>query len=343
MIDFKFSIMDNFNTINRISKSVRDFTTMQINNEILTDRQFPINIPSYNANAVMDIFSNNNVDYKEVSINPTNRSNVADRYDHKIIRKLESENRSAITMLRYDPFTFKQYRPIYVDSVSCLNCHSSPSSTSKNQTSIYGSVYGYGYELGDIYGAKVLTIKASPFFIKHFCILLLFSIISYRTISRLSYKLYIDSHTHSYNKNYYIKFKLIYKRYSGYLFVIDIDDFKQINDIYGHDLGDQVLACLCQEIKFLTTKNEKLFRTGGEEFVLFSPNINQQTASKLASRINTHIERINFYRNSVSLNFTLSIGYTYKAKNESFDTAFMRADAALYQVKKSGKNNHKLA
>lgn len=121
--------------------------------------------------------------------------------------------------------------------------------------------------------------------------------------------------------------------------IMDIDDFKAINDQYGHDLGDQVLVSLVSKVNDLLTANQQIGRMGGEEFMLLFPNTNPEEAKQHAEKIRIAINKTNtFYHGSV-VKFTVSIGvFGTPDKNQTLEQMVKQADLALYSAKNSGKN-----
>jgi len=119
--------------------------------------------------------------------------------------------------------------------------------------------------------------------------------------------------------------------------MIDIDFFKQLNDEHGHHAGDQGIINVASVIKRNVRKVDIVGRYGGEEFLITVPNTNLETATYLAERIRTEIERSIFYGDT---KVTVSIGVAEcKAFNlNSFQELCKKADLALYQAKENGRN-----
>ena len=133
----------------------------------------------------------------------------------------------------------------------------------------------------------------------------------------------------------------IAKRYKNPLsiLVLDIDNFKSINDTFGHKAGDTVLKALvdyCQE----AFRGSDLFaRLGGEEFIVMLPNTPTLGAAIIAERIRDGIHNIPVTLANKKVNFTISIGISQiDESDESYNDVISRADAALYQAKDKGKN-----
>ena len=118
------------------------------------------------------------------------------------------------------------------------------------------------------------------------------------------------------------------------MMIIDIDDFKKINDTYGHDTGDEVLKNIGEIILKTIRKTDFAFRYGGEEFVILFPHIKLQEAYKIGERIRKKISE-NIKINSTPVTISAGIG---EYKGEKPIEFFRKVDNALYKAKKSGKN-----
>ena len=129
-------------------------------------------------------------------------------------------------------------------------------------------------------------------------------------------------------------------KYDGALIMIDIDDFKVINDTYGHAVGDEVLKNLASTLKSILRKNDICIRFGGEEFVILLPFIPDVNLLALSQKIRKSIESQELHLpNDLCLKYTISLGMTLgKEEDTNFDSILIRADQALYQAKREGKN-----
>ena len=121
--------------------------------------------------------------------------------------------------------------------------------------------------------------------------------------------------------------------------MLDIDDFKTINDTYGHHIGDEVLKSVSASIKEAIREYDNAFRMGGDEFVLFLPETDEKQAYTLAERIRTSIENINIKakRNKVQISSSFGISQ-FRQKDINLEEVLARADEAQYKAKGSGKN-----
>ncbi|CAH1558536.1 Virulence protein [Vibrio rotiferianus] len=130
------------------------------------------------------------------------------------------------------------------------------------------------------------------------------------------------------------------------LAVIDIDYFKQFNDTYGHDKGDQMLKHVSSVIKRSVRSKDLLARWGGEEFVLVFEAKNIDECSKTLERLRKAVENEKLSINSLTLSATISIGaiktMNVTMLNTNWDDCFMSADQALYEAKQAGRNQYKI-
>lgn len=131
-----------------------------------------------------------------------------------------------------------------------------------------------------------------------------------------------------------------WKRYHSPLSLIiwDIDHFKSINDRYGHKAGDKVLLLIAKQLSEHSRKSDFISRFGGEEFTMLLPNTHVQSALILANQLRQTIEKTGFNASGSSVAITISCGITEFIEGDTDETAFDRADQALYQAKQQGRN-----
>jgi len=122
------------------------------------------------------------------------------------------------------------------------------------------------------------------------------------------------------------------------LLVIDLDNFKQVNDSYGHLAGDNVLKSISEVVKASVRETDQVFRFGGEEFVVLLNESDARCAQITAERIRKNISDTEMQFENDTFNVTTSVGISAISKNDSFETLFQRADEAVYQAKREGKN-----
>ncbi|OYZ58055.1 MAG: hypothetical protein B7Y17_06170, partial [Sulfuricurvum sp. 24-42-5] len=151
----------------------------------------------------------------------------------------------------------------------------------------------------------------------------------------------IDKLTGIYNRHKFEElmiFEMERSRRSGEplsLILIDIDNFKNVNDTYGHDIGDEVLKYLVKIIQDHIRQMDIFARWGGEEFLLLSPSTDLDKAQLLAEKLRQAVEKADFPK---VLRITISEGVSSFGEKESFDEVFKRVDRGLYWAKEHGRN-----
>jgi diguanylate cyclase (GGDEF)-like protein len=137
------------------------------------------------------------------------------------------------------------------------------------------------------------------------------------------------------------QFVAISKRYHSDLSVIsfDIDLFKSINDKYGHDLGDKVIQNVAGTIQENCRDSDSVFRFGGEEFLILLPKTSMSEAIKLAEKIRSTITNSPTLADKLIIEVTASAGVSqWDSEEKNIESALKRADDALYQAKKQGRD-----
>ena len=125
----------------------------------------------------------------------------------------------------------------------------------------------------------------------------------------------------------------------GALLFFDLDEFKYINDTFGHRAGDSMLIRVAGEVQSLVRRNEVFSRIGGDEFAILMPDATEAEAVQLAERSIRAISQIPFRFEDQSLRLTTSLGIAlYPQHGTSADDLVAHADAAMYQAKEAGKN-----
>jgi diguanylate cyclase (GGDEF)-like protein len=156
-------------------------------------------------------------------------------------------------------------------------------------------------------------------------------------VGELEDRVYIDPLTGAFNRRYHderlkhiigtgIKF--------GFIF-IDIDHFKDVNDRFGHSVGDQVLQEMCEVIQANIRNTDFLVRWGGEEFCLILPNVSKEILPGIAEKLRRVIENFKF---CTGTKITASLGVTMNIAGEDEKSLLERADTALYESKENGRN-----
>jgi len=127
------------------------------------------------------------------------------------------------------------------------------------------------------------------------------------------------------------------------LAVIDVDDFKSINDQFGHDVGDRVLIQIAHALTASIRAQDVCARWGGEEFMLLLPAVPGRQAVQIAERLRREVEQLLFKELASSVKSSISIGIAEHQPNGKSHDTITRADHALYEAKRSGRNKVELA
>lgn len=122
---------------------------------------------------------------------------------------------------------------------------------------------------------------------------------------------------------------------SLFLLLFDVDNFKSINDTFGHNVGDSVLRELAELVSHSIRRNDMFARWGGEEFIILQRYSDPTAVIKVAEQIRKKIDKHSF---ETIVHVTCSFGLTSVMADESLEAAFERADKALYRAKTDGKN-----
>lgn len=129
-----------------------------------------------------------------------------------------------------------------------------------------------------------------------------------------------------------------HKKFNLAISVVDLDDFKRINDTYGHTAGDKTLQVIANTLKKIIGDDAFIGRYGGEEFVLVFSDMDKVTVVNKLNILRKKVASLPFTFKNNRVSITLSIGVSLVQQDDNVHSAFERADDALYQAKKSGKN-----
>jgi len=151
-----------------------------------------------------------------------------------------------------------------------------------------------------------------------------------------------DALTGAYNRRFLQDFSDKYiqiakrEKHNFSIILADIDDFKLINDTYGHHVGDEIIQSFVDIVKKTIRENDIIIRYGGDEFVILLPNTNFSDTKIVAKKI---IDELKVFNQKESLYFTTSMGISEIEEDDTtIDSLIKRADEALYTAKKLGKN-----
>jgi len=166
-----------------------------------------------------------------------------------------------------------------------------------------------------------------------------------RMMEKLQKLAITDGLTKLYNsRSFYTQLELEVDRFNRYkhplsLLLLDIDNFKEYNDNFGHLEGDKVLVRFSQIIKSCLRANDSAYRYGGEEFTVILPETSGEEAKTVAQRIRATLEAENFTPEPDRMaTITISIGVTQCFAKEELSSFIRRADKAMYLSKQNGRN-----
>lgn len=121
------------------------------------------------------------------------------------------------------------------------------------------------------------------------------------------------------------------------LIVLDIDHFKEVNDTYGHLVGNELLIALAKYLLFHTNPNDIVIRMGGDEFVVFLKNVHDDLTYP-CNQLMSHLNEISLSHHGI--HFSISMGVYTFSNEQNFDNIFKIADDALYHSKRNGRNRY---
>ncbi|MGA9047126.1 GGDEF domain-containing protein [Sulfuricurvum sp.] len=162
-------------------------------------------------------------------------------------------------------------------------------------------------------------------------------------VKTLEVKTYLDPLTKVYNRNaLHEHLKAILEKetfdFEIFALMVDVDNFKSINDRFGHIAGDKVLIFIAKLLKKALRDGDRVYRFGGEEFIIILNRTDLEGATLVAERLLSLCRNNKPLFQNQQIAVTLSIGLTKMVEGDSMDTIIERSDTALYQAKKNGKD-----
>ena len=127
------------------------------------------------------------------------------------------------------------------------------------------------------------------------------------------------------------------------LLMLDIDHFKNVNDSYGHNAGDDVLKAVATAIKNQLRNVDMVFRFGGEEFLILLSNTSREAAAMIGERLRVAAQNHDYLADGNAIELTVSLGCSTLLPGESAESLVRRADSALYVAKREGRNRLAMA
>src|SRR5690606_25902099 len=128
-------------------------------------------------------------------------------------------------------------------------------------------------------------------------------------------------------------------RQGSAVMMVDIDNFKSINDNFGHDIGDLILSEIARLLSNSVRRGDYVGRWGGEEFILLCPSTEEAAARIIAEKLRAAVENHTFPSNTGTVFvITISIGFAITEPHETFEAVLKRAYTALYEARAAGRN-----
>lgn len=204
--------------------------------------------------------------------------------------------------------------------------------------------------VNDIDNAFISTVGSINFFLICFIVFLLVAIFVIKlyilhiqmseNAHQLSIYANIDTLTGIYNRRYMYSIleQMIFSQHDFSIIILDIDFFKNINDTYGHNIGDKVLKEISANIATTIRTNDYLCRWGGEEFMAVLPHTIAKDAGLIAQRVVDNIATLNIVVQDKTIHCTITAGVAQHMYTDSLSGTISKADANLYRGKRLGRN-----
>lgn len=164
-------------------------------------------------------------------------------------------------------------------------------------------------------------------------------------MAKLNYMAFRDGLTGLYNRRYVVDDLVEDIQHhdredtKNVIILADIDDFKKINDTYGHDAGDRTLVCIANLLEVICRRH-RVVRWGGEEFLVVLFAVTKEEAEKISEQIRREIEEFTVYNNNSEFSCTVTLGLHVYQADRGVEENIKCADEALYQGKRDGKNRY---
>jgi diguanylate cyclase (GGDEF)-like protein len=295
--------------------------------------------------------------YKLASTNPRNPINQANDIEAKLLAEFNAGRttpHSEIITAQDGQTSLYFATPVAANKASCMRCHSAPQLAPASLIVEYCDKAGFGEQVGQIRAIISLTypLEAALIESRHqwlllsgiaFLVFLTFYAVVAYFLSRINKQHLIiqlqaqtDSLTGLFNRRHMTQniSDAMANNAPCSIILIDIDHFKQINDTYGHTIGDQVLKALATQLLHLPSPIQA-YRFGGEEFLLLLAHSNAQDSAKYAEQLRQQVEQTAF---NVVGQLTISLGIATQTADDTTQTLLTRADDMLYLAKQHGRN-----
>lgn len=353
-------------------EAIRRYTVEHLQGVVLAEGQQGFNpsaVPSFAANTAMRYLSTAypGYSYREIALNPTNPANRAMGWEVQTLQGLRKSGATSVSEV-VDGKWLRYAKPIVVRSGACLNCHGDAAVAPASLLSRYGSVNGFGWQLGEVVGAQLVSVSLEKAFENKSRLLIYYlagcGFIFAALFVALNWSLrrmvmqpiqaagegwrklasedaltgaaarrsIVDSLGH----------EVARLRPGDVLSVVmfDADHFKGVNDAYGHAAGDEVLKAIVERASHcLHRPRDAVGRLGGEEFCMLLPGTNLAGALAVAEQVRLAIAtQAVRAAGDLEISVTVSLGVAQWQPGESAEALLARADASLYNAKRQGRN-----
>lgn len=322
----------------------------------------------YQLNTLRDEHNITRIYYKLATDNPRNSLNTASADERNLLQyfRMNPDVKEYSSIVQENDHNYIYYAmPIQANKDSCMKCHSTPDKAPTELIKKYGDKAGFGEKIGNIRAMISLKMpfddelkEANRIFylimgILTLFLLSLFAIVFYfmrrldhqqqiieeknQTLSILAE---LDGLTNIYNRRSFdIDLANGISNPSLTLVIFDIDHFKEINDTYGHQAGDNILKKLTSLIRANLREEDQLYCIGGEEFAILMHKENIEDTEQLVSRLLLKVSEYNF---NISQSVHISAGIAIQSGDDTPLSLFKRSDDALYQAKEEGRNCYRV-
>ncbi|WP_058306480.1 sensor domain-containing diguanylate cyclase [Gracilibacillus massiliensis] len=230
---------------------------------------------------------------------------------------------------------FDQQEPVLINDSTKNNLTKDLDVTAEQHIRSYVGVPVF-YKDGDMFGTLcAVNPEKNQFNHKTIDLLERFSRL-FSFVIELERQATIDNLTNTFNRNYLFEHFTNWGT-EGIVMSLDLDGFKNVNDTYGHNIGDQTLIEATNRMKQIIRKNDALVRLGGDEFIVILPHATIDEAQIIAKHIIKSLSDWSSYTPKISI--SASIGIVYYT-NEPVNTLLNTADSALYKAKQNGKSTY---
>ncbi|MDO4554160.1 MAG: GGDEF domain-containing protein [Lachnospiraceae bacterium] len=151
------------------------------------------------------------------------------------------------------------------------------------------------------------------------------------TIQNMNRKMYVDAMTEAYNRRYYDEQIMLWKDFTA-LAIVDVDHFKEVNDTFGHSIGDEALKAIAEVLKMHIRSQDAVIRYGGDEFLMVYTDITKEAFALRIEETRESIAKI-CLEHCPELKLTVTIGGVYVTAVPEHEKMFEQADRLLYKAK----------